>query len=180
MGKIVIALFVLLVIAGCYKQIPKEAVVPVEVKIVGIDAATPSHDEADIMITTHIKKASYYFSPRTADMPYAFTLSIDGKELIEKLKGVEEVESNVVEERGKGIHYALKKRLRLKPGRYEITLKTEDGRFAKIRVELKGGRLYILRFEPVYGPSKYLRPKHFREGVIDYRVYFEEGKILRE
>ena len=180
MGKIVIALFVLLVIAGCYKQIPREAMAPVEVEVVELNAPPPSPDESDILITTHIKKASYLLSPRTAETPYTFTLSIDGNEFIDKLKGVEEVESNVVEERGKGIHYALKKRLRLKPGRYEITLKTEDGRFAKIRVELKGGRLYILRFEPVYGPSKYLRPKHFREGVIDYRVYFEEGKILRE
>lgn len=176
MKKIAIALFVSLFIAGCYRQILKEAMTSVDVKVVELDAHPPSPEESDILITTHIKKTSYYFSPRTAETPYTFTLSIDGKEFIEKLKGVEEVESTVVEERGKGIHYVLKKRLRFKPGTYEIGLKSEDGPSARIKRELKGGRLYTLRFEPVYGPSKYLRPKHFREGVIDYEVIWDKDK----
>ncbi|MBI5748638.1 MAG: hypothetical protein HZA00_05880 [Nitrospinae bacterium] len=172
--RLLFALFVVVVFTGCYKQIPKEAVIPVEVRVVDLDVPLPSKDEADVVVITHIKKVSYLFSPRTAETPYTFILSINGKEIKDTLKGVEDVESKIDAERGEGIHYALKKRLRLKPGKYEIILKSEDGKSAKIKTELKGGKLHGLRFEPVYGPPKFGRPKHFREGVVYYDIYLDE------
>ncbi len=174
MEKVVIALFVSLVFIGCYKQVHREAMAPVYVEVVELNAPLPSSEESDILITTHIKKASYYFSPRTAETSYTFTISVNGKEIKETLKGVEEAESKIDAERGEGIHYALKKRLRLKPGKYEIILKSEDGKSAKIKAELKGGRLHTLRFEPVYGPPKFGRPKYFSEGVVYYEIYLDE------
>lgn len=99
--------------AGCYKQISKEALVPADVKVVALDESALPMDVADLIVTTHIKKASYLISPRTAETPYTFTILIDGNELKESLKGIEVVDSKIAEERGKGIHYTLKKRLRL-------------------------------------------------------------------
>ena len=178
--KIIIKILFLMIIVsgfiGCYKQIPREAMAPVEVEVVELNAPPPSPDESDILITTHIKKASYLLSPRTAETPYTFTLSIDGNEFIDKLKGVEEVESNVDAEKGEGVHYVLKKRIRLKPGIYEFALKSEDGPLAEIKKQVIGGKIYTLRFEPVYGPRKYLRPKHFREGVVGYEFFWDKDK----
>lgn len=126
----------------------------VQFKVVGLDDPAPSQDESDVIIATHIKKASYLFSPRTEEMPYTFTLVINGQEITEDVKGVEEVESDANTEKGKGVHYALKKRLRLKPGRHEIALKTEERSSAKVKVELSGGRVYTMSFEPVYGRKR--------------------------
>lgn len=176
MKKYIGVVFLITLLIGCYKQAPLERVVPVEIKVVDMDAPVPSQDEADVIITTHIKKASYLFSPRTAETPYTFTILIDGNELKESLKGIEVVESKIDEERGKGIHYTLKKRLRLKPGSYVIVLKSEDGPSAKIKIDLSGGKIHTLIFDPVYGPPKFGRPKHFREGVVDYEVNWDEER----
>lgn len=97
---------------GCYKQTrPEHIGTPVQFKVVGMDDPAPSQDEADIIISTHIKKAAYLLSPRTADTPYIFTLYVDGQEVKEELKGVEELESDMKTEEGKGVHYILKKGL---------------------------------------------------------------------
>lgn len=183
MKKIAMVLCMMFIAAGtigCYRQIPiKEEIVPIDFKVIALDDPLPPQNEADIIIITHIKKVSYLLSPRTAETPYTFLLSINGQELKETLKGVEEIESNVIEERGKGIHYVLKKRLRLKPGSYKIILKSEDGRSGKIKKEFVGGKIYTLRFEPDYGPNRFGRPKHFREGVVDYRVYLDGNEISK-
>lgn len=175
-ARIIWILLIVVVFGGCYRQVSKETVVPVEIKVVDMDAPVPSRDEADVVVITHIKKASYHFIPRTAETPYTFTILIDGNELKESLKGIEVVESKIAEERGGGIHYALKKRLRLKPGSYVIILKSEDGPSAKIKIDLSGGKIHTLRFDPVYGPTKFGRPKHFREGVVDYEVNWDEER----
>lgn len=176
MKKYIRVMFLITLLIGCYKHAPFERVVPVEIKVVDMDAPVPSQNEADIIIVTHIKKASYLFSPRTAETPYTFTILIDGNELKESLKGIEVVEYKIVEERGKGIHYTLKKRLRLKLGSYVVVLKPEDGPSARIKIELSGGKIHTLRFDPVYGPPKFGRPKHFREGVVDYEVNWDEER----
>ena len=174
--RIIWILLIVIFFAGCYRQVSKETVVPIEVKVVDMDAPMPSQNEADIIIVTHIKKASYHFSPRAAETPYTFTILIDCNELKESLKGIEVVESKIVEERGKGIHYTLKKRLRLKPGSYVIVLKSEDGPSAKIKIKLSGGKIHTLIFDPIYGPPKFGRPKHFREGIVDYEVNWDEER----
>jgi len=174
---ILFGLVIAVVFAGCYKQIPLEKpMVPVEFKVVPLDEPAPPQGEADIIITTHMKKKSYIFDPRTAETPYVFTLLIDGKELRESVKGVEEVISDTEAERGKGIHYNLKKRLRLKQGSYTIALRSEDRRSDEIEMELEGGKLYTLRFEPFYGLKKHHRLKLFSDGVERYKIYWEEIK----
>lgn len=160
------------ILTGCYKHVPKEVVVPVEVKEVVLDSTSPSNDETDVIAIAHVKK-------RLTEAPYIFIVSIDGKEMKETVNGVKETESNVVEERGEGTHYALAKRLRLKPGSYEISLKSEDGH-ATTKRELTGGHVYTVIFDPVYGPSKFARPKYFREGVIGFSANFEVGNHLKE
>lgn len=169
--------FLVVVFIGCYKQTRLEHMeTPAQFKVVGVDEPAPSQEEADVVITTHIKKASYLLSPRTAEMPYTFTLIIDGQEVREDVKGVEEVESDANTEKGRGVHYALKKRLRLKPGRHEIALKTEERSSAKVQVELVGGRIHDLNFEPVYGRKTGLRGT-FGQGLRGYKVYLDGNEI---
>ena len=178
-NKIIVLMFLILGgLTGCYKQVPLEKpMVPVEFKVVPLDEPAPPQGEADIIITTHMKKKSYIFDPRTAETPYVFTLLIDGKELRESVKGVEEVISDTEAERGKGIHYNLKKRLRLKQGSYTIALRSEEGRSTGKNVKLEGGKLYTLRFEPFYGLKKHHRPKIFEDGVERYQIYWDEIKF---
>jgi len=182
--KTLIILFLVLIMAGfigCYKQIPFEkAGIPAELKVVDLDEPLPSQDEADIIITTHIKKPSYLLSPRRADTLYTFTLSIDNLWFTESLKGVGEVESDMDQEQGKGIHYIFKKRIRLKPGKYDINMKAEDGRSARVNVELAGGSIHDLKFDPVYGSNKSGFRKTFWHGVVDYKVYLDGNEILKQ
>lgn len=163
---------VVAVFTGCYRHVPQEAVSPVEVKGVALDTALPSQDETDLIVIAHVKK-------RLTGEPYTFTIGIDGKELQETVKGVRETESNVVEERGEGTHYSLAKRLRLKPGSYEISLKSKDGH-AITKRELTGGNVYTVIFDPIYGPGKLTRPKYFWEGVIGFNASFEVGNQWKE
>lgn len=161
------------VFAGCFKHIPKEAAAPADVKDVALDTAAPSKEEADIIIMAHMKK-------RPTENPYTFTLIVDGKEIKESVKGVKEKESNITVERGEGVHYSLIKRIRVKPGIHEIILISEEGHSSKIERELTGGKIYTLRFDPVYGPARYGRPKNFREGLMYFEIYFEIGNHLIE
>ena len=182
--KTLIILFLVLIMAGvigCYKQIPFEkSGISAELKVVDLDEPLPSQDEADIIITTHIKKPSYLLSPRRADTLYTFTLSIDNLWFTESLKGVGEVESDMDQEQGKGIHYIFKKRIRLKPGKYDINMKAEDGRSARVNVELAGGSIHDLKFDPVYGSNKSGFRKTFWHGVVDYKVYLDGNEILKQ
>lgn len=152
---------------GCYKQTRLEQMgMPVQFKVVGMDDPAPSQDEADVIVSTHRKKASYLLSPRTADAPYTFTLLINGQEVKEEVKGVD---------------YILKKRFRLKPGRHEIALKTEEGSSAKVKVKLDGGRIHDLMFEPIYGnPLRTRIMKIFVQGIKNYEVYLDGNKISKE
>ncbi len=175
MKKILMFMGVLTVAAiftGCYKHVPEVAVTPIEVKDVALEIASPSKDETDLIVITHVKK-------RLTEEPYTFIVSVDGKEMKETVKGVRKTESNVVEERGEGTHYTLAKRLRIKPGSYEISLKSKDGH-AITKRELTGGNVYTVIFDPVYGPRKFARPKYFREGVIGFNANFEVGNHLKE
>ena len=61
-------------------------------------------------------------------------------EFKEEVTGVEEVDSEIDAERGRGILYVLKKELRLEPGSHEITLNTEEGVTTRVEIELEGGR----------------------------------------
>ena len=163
---------------GCYKQTRLEQMgTSAQFKVIGLDDPVPSPDEADLIVTTHIKKASYLLKPRTADMPYTFMIFIDGQKFAEDVKGVEEVESDMKEEKGKGIHFALEKRFRLKPGFHELAVKTDYGKSPKVRIEFIGGRIHALKFEPVYGPRKVGLKKAFQQGLVDYKVYLDGSEI---
>lgn len=163
---------------GCYKQTrPEHIGTPVQFKVVGMDDPAPSQDDSDVIIATHIKKASYLLKPRTAEMPYTFMIFIDGQKFAEDVKGVEEVESDMKEEKGKGIHFALEKRFRLKPGLHEIAVKTEYGKSPKVRIEFIGGRIHTVKFEPIYGPRKVGLKKAFQQGLVDYKVYLDGSEI---
>ena len=170
-AKFLAVLAVAAVFTGCYKHIPQETVT-VEVKEVALDITSPSKDETDVIVITHVKN-------RQTEDSYTFTFFVDGREIKESVKGVKETESNVSEERGVGTHYTLIKRLRLKPESHEISLKSEDGH-AGTKRELTGGSIYTVIFDPVYGPRKFARPKHFREGVIGFNANFEVGNHLKE
>lgn len=166
-----------LAFTGCYKQIHKEAVLPVELKAVALDAPAPSPDEADVVITTSTKKGDYLFRERSIEKPYTLTLSINGKELKESILGIEKREADAV---GQGIYYELKKRIRLKPGSYTFGLKPEDAKPAEIRLSLEGGRLHTLDFKPIYGPIAAGRIKNFRYGIKYYKISFDGAEILTE
>ena len=166
-------LVVTVLFTGCYKHIPKEATAPADVKDVALYTTAPSTEEADIIIMTHVKK-------RPTENQYTFILLIDGKEIKESVKGIKETDSSVIEERGEGVHYSLIKRIRVKPGIHEIILISEEGHSPKIERELTGGEIYTLRFDPVYGPVRYGRPKNFREGLMYFEIYFDIGNHLVE
>lgn len=169
--------FAVVTFTGCYKQVShKVAGMPTEFMVISLDDPAPSQDEADVIVTTHIKKASYLLSPRTAEMPYTFTILVDGQELKEEVRGAEEVISDTDKEKGKGIHYVLKKRFRLKPGSHEIALKTEERSSAKIKVELSGVRTHTLNFEPVYGRKRGLWGG-FGQGFLYYEIFLDGNRV---
>jgi len=169
--KFLSVLVVAIVLTGCYKNIPEEALAPVEVKDVALGIASPSSGETDLVVIAHVKK-------RLTEDPYTFIVSVDGMEMKEIVKGVKATESNAREERGEGTHYTLTKRLRLKPGNYKISLKSEDG-YVFTKRELTGGNVYTVIFDPVYGPRKRTRPKYFSAGVIGFDANFEVGNRLK-
>jgi hypothetical protein len=170
------ALFVIAVFTGCYKHIPKETAITADVKDIAFGTSAPSKEEADIIIMAHVKKKM-----TENRNTYSFTLIVDGKEFKESIKGVNEKESDITEERGEGIRYSLVKRIRVKPGIHEITLLTpEEKHSSKIIRELAGGKTYTVRFEPIYGPMRLGRPKHFRSGVMNFDIFFEIGNHLIE
>ena len=165
---------------GCYRQVPFEKpLAPVEVKVLTRDPPAPGQDEADLIITSHVKRASFLLSPRTADTPYTFVISVNGQEFKDAVKGVEEVESDIKSERGKGVHYLFEKRLRFKPGTYKITLKSEDGMVASVKAELIGGKVYALNFEPLYGRKVGLTGG-FGERLLDFRANLDGKEIIKE
>ncbi|MFQ5481090.1 MAG: hypothetical protein ACE5DW_07405 [Thermodesulfobacteriota bacterium] len=175
---------VMLLLVGCYKQAPRASLsAPGDVRVVAMNAPAPHGNEVDLIVMTHIKKPSYLLNPRTPETPYTFTLSIDGAKFVETVTGREQTRSLSMDERGRGIHYVLKKRLRVKPGTYEISLKAEDGASARVTGKFRSGDIYTVRFDPVYGPRRFLRPKHFEKGLIDFSVNlsvrnFEEDELL--
>ena len=141
------------------------------------------------MVSARLKKGSFLLSPRTRETPYTFSLSIDGMEFKEHVTGVEEVDSEIDAERGRGILYVLKKELRLEPGSHEITLNTEEGVTTRVEIELEGGRRHTLKFESVYGPRKVdlkrsLRTfgvkRSFRKGFLFFRVYLDGKRAPKE
>ena len=73
------------VFTGCYKHTPKEAAAPADVKEGALDIASPSKEEADVIIITHVKK-------RQTEDSYTFTFFVDGKEIKESVKGEKEKE----------------------------------------------------------------------------------------
>ncbi len=165
---------------ACYKQTQLEQMgTPVQFEVVGSDAPAPGQDEADLIITSHVKRASFLLSSRTADTPYTFIISVNNQEFKDAVKGVEEVESDIKSERGKGVHYLLEKRLRFKPGTYKITLKSEDGTVAAVKVELIGGKAYALKFEPLYGRKVGLTGG-FGERLLDFSAYLDGKEIIKE
>ena len=184
MKKIILLITVILAgFTGCYKNIPLEVpVIQAGLKVVPLDESVLSQEEGDIIVTAHVKKGSYVLSPRTDEDRYTFILLINDKELIESVKGNEATESDMHEEEGEGIHYTFKKRLRLKPGEYSISLKTEDVKTPPFNIQLTGGKLYTLRFEQVYGPVKIGTKKSFQhgvshsfwQGVRDFNVYLND------
>jgi len=162
---------------GCYKQTRLEQMgTPIQFEVVGLDDPAPSQDEADLIVTTHIKKASYLLSPRTAETLYTFTLSVDGQMFREDVKGVEEVISDTDKEKGKGIHYLLKKRLRLRLGSHEIALKTEERSSAKVKIGVEGGKGYTMSFEPVYGRKRGLFGG-FGQGFLYYEIFLDGERV---
>lgn len=157
------------VFVGC-TSISKTAMTSVEVNEAALNTSSPSKEEADLIIITHIKK-------RSTEKPYTFVISVDGKEYMESVNGLKETESNVVEERGEGSNYKLVKRFRLKPETYEIALKSVDGH-AYTKRKLAGGNIYTIVFNPVYGPRKFARPKDFQNGAIGFQTHFEVSNRL--
>ena len=101
MKKIILFMAVILAgSTGCYKNIPLEGpVVPAGLKVVPLDESVLSLDEVDILVTAHVKKGSYVVSPRTEGDRYTFVLLINDKELTESVKGIEEMESDMHEEK---------------------------------------------------------------------------------
>lgn len=168
---------IIMALTGCYKQINKEAGLPVEFKTIALDAPPPSPDEADVVITTSTKKGDYLFRERSVEKPYIFTLSINGREFKESILGIEKKEPGAG---GQGIYYELKKRIRLKPGSYTFWLKHEEDRPAEIRLSLEGGRLHLLDFKPIYGPIAFGRIKKFSYGIKYYKISLDGAEILIE
>lgn len=166
-----------LAFTSCYKQIHKEAVLPVELMTIALDAPEPYPDEADVVITTSTRKGDYLLWERPAEKPYTFTLSINGKEFKESILGIKKSESEGGEQK---IYYELKKRIRLTPGSYTLGLKHEEGKPAEIRLTLKGGKLHALNFEPVYGPIAAGRIKKFRYGIKYYKISLDGAELLTE
>jgi len=155
MKKIILLMTVILAgFTGCYKNIPLEnPVVPAGLKIVPLDESGLSQEEGDIIVTAHVKKGSYVLSPRTDEDRYTFVFMINDKELIESVKGIEEMESDMHEEKGEGIHHIgfdvkdMDEKIKLsKELGIDIlqTGRTPAGGFAYLNTEKIGGVIFEL------------------------------------
>lgn len=179
-GCLVGLLLFMLSAQGCYTP-PQQARMTIsEIRFVQPGSSPPTQEMADLIIYAHIKKR--LSGPRTEQTPYTYSIAIDGHEFKETVKGVRETLSVMPEERGEGIHYEFAERVRLDPGVHSVALRTEEGRSATVDVELKGGTVHAVRFEPVYRAisRKFGFPQSFRHGLIGFGIYLNGKKVKYE
>lgn len=133
MIRILSLMFLVTAIVGCNKQAPIEnmAASP-EYKMVAMDEPIYSQEEADLIIMI---QAPALLTQKAAFTHTPVTLLLNGREV---------KELSVRTDRS-----SIKKRLRLKPGTYEILIKAEKGVSTNVKTELAGGRLSTLRFKPI-------------------------------
>ena len=142
---------------------------------------------ADLEIQASIKtrpEGYFLFEPRDSVQGkpgFPFLLNVDGQAVTWKVDGLQEITPRYLEdgsrnpEGGTGIRYVLDRRIRLQPGTHRVFfgLPGEDP-FQEFDVTLKGDRLYVLRFDPVYKWRSFARSRHFIGGLSRYE------KVLME
>ena len=142
---------------------------------------------ADLEIYASIKtrpEGYFLFEPRDSVQGkpgYPFLLNIDGQAVTWKVNGHQETIPRFLQdgggnpEGGTGIRYVLNRRIRLQPGTHRVFfgLPGEDS-FLEFDVTLKDGRLYVLRFDPIYKRRSSPRSPHFIGGLSRYEMVLKE------
>jgi len=142
---------------------------------------------ADLEIHASIKtrpEGYFLFEPRDSVQGkpgYPFLLNVDGQAVTWKVDGLQETTPRYLEDGGRnpeggtGFRYILNRRIRLQPGthRFFFGLPGEDS-FLEFDVKLKEGRLYGLRFDPVYKWRSFARSRHFIGGLSRYEMVLKE------
>jgi hypothetical protein len=171
-------LFLIMLAQGCYREAPLAQRPVPDIEVIRPDSPPPSPEKSDLIIYSHIKKRSFV-KPGAEEKPYAFFISIDGREFKETLKGVKETVSDTLEERGEGVRYTLAIRLRLDAGTHEVVLRAEEGISAEAEIELEGAKVHALRFEPVYRSftKKFGFPRSFKYGISGFVVYLNGRRV---
>jgi hypothetical protein len=154
----VVAAFAAITMAlpGCYRQSKVEVSGPFPAeRLIPLDEPGPLGDRADLVVRVRVRKRLSPWRGR----PHRITLIVDGLSLVEPVKSIP-----VTEPGGKGdvILYGLHGRLRLKPGVHDVSMKIDDTDFLFVMVELRGGKVHELVYEPVYRWRRHNRKRAMR------------------
>lgn len=113
---------------------------------------------------------------------YPFVFNIGGQGVVWLAKGLPDNQPERIDEKrnpegGDGVKYTLEKRIRIKPGAYNIYVGLTDEKFQKdVEITLTGTSPGILEFKPVYWRDRGKGPT-FYKGISDFEVFINGKKI---
>jgi hypothetical protein len=165
---------------GCYRQSKVEVSGPFPAeRLIQLDEPGPSGDQTDLVVRVRVEKR---LSPLWEERSHRITIVVDGLSLVERIKGIPGAEPG---ENGDVVLYELQTRLRLKPGVNDVSMKTEDTDFLSVMVELRGGKVHELVYEPVFKPHRHIRKRAMRllnreskfpRKLVGFKAYLD-GKV---
>lgn len=143
----------------------------------------------DLVIRTAIKTHPEGFYPMESASShhgtdhYPFTVTVGAQSATWSVTGVQSDTPKYAPdgstpndpEAGPGMRYALDKRLRLKPGTYDMRLDLPDDNVTSIaKVTIQDGKSVIIEFKPVYRNKTFpvLMPS-YRKGINSLEVYID-------
>ena len=154
-------------------------------EVIGEGAIPKGYADLEIQASIKTRPEGYFlFEPRDSVQGkpgYPFLLNVDGQAVTWKVDGLQETTPRYLEdggnnpEGGTGFRYVVHRWIRLQPGTHRLFfgLPGEDS-FLEFDVTLKDGRLYVLRFDPVYKWRSFARSRHFVGGLSRYEMVLKE------
>lgn len=173
---LIVVLVALVALAGCAQAVRVTGPFPVE-RVVPFDSAGPIAEEADLVVWARVDRAVF----AGEEVPDGFTLVVDGRRISGKAAPEGTGEADI-------IVYGPKGRVRLASGLHEVSLGVGGTGFMTAVVELRGGKVHELVFEPVYGRHKHIRKRALRllsrERVFPleltgFKAYLDGGEVVK-
>ena len=150
------------------------------------DEQPPPEGTVDLTIKASIKtppEGYYLLEPRShVKEGYPFLFNIDGQAVVWKVEGKAEVtprwdeNGRRIPEGGRGIRYALDKKIRLRGGSHHLFFGLPDDKYyTDVEISLREGKPHTLEFQPVYSMRKGVRS--FFHGIRGYDVFLDGTHI---